>query len=206
MSILRENNWISNQTRAVLIELNILNQNIYTLAYVSILFEFLPTGNIVKSFSIDPIDIYLNRENLRLYEIVSQCIFMALTSIIMIQQIKAFFETHLENYFSKIRNYIDLILIIMSFFEFVYFSKEFFESERIRNEITPSLDLDLRPLISFHQKRTIFFGTCVFLLITKSIQFFDINQTIIYFRQAIVNGKKDFHFIFIDGSFILVLW
>ena len=49
LSLLQKMNWIDKQTRAVFIEFSLYNPNVNSFSYSVILFEFLPSGNLIKS-------------------------------------------------------------------------------------------------------------------------------------------------------------
>jgi hypothetical protein len=50
-------NWIDRQTRAVFVEFSLYNPNINLISICTILVEFLPTGNLLKSYRFDQIDL-----------------------------------------------------------------------------------------------------------------------------------------------------
>lgn len=60
LSQLHSLNWIDAQTRAVLIQLSLYNPNINTFISVTILAEFLSTGQIIPSARIEPINLESN--------------------------------------------------------------------------------------------------------------------------------------------------
>ena len=49
LTFLQSSNWIDRQTKAVFIEFNLYNPNIGLFSYCYILFEILPTGNLIIS-------------------------------------------------------------------------------------------------------------------------------------------------------------
>ena len=57
LSILQNLSWIDRQTSAVFLEFSIFNVNINLFSYVTILFEKLPTGNLIKSSRIYPMSL-----------------------------------------------------------------------------------------------------------------------------------------------------
>jgi polycystin 1L2 len=57
LTALQQMNWIDRQTRAVFIEFSLYNPNIKLFSYCTILFEILPTGNIISSSRFEPINL-----------------------------------------------------------------------------------------------------------------------------------------------------
>ncbi len=53
LTLLRKLNWIDRQTRAIFIQFLLFNPNINMFAYLNILFEILPSGNMINSIQIE---------------------------------------------------------------------------------------------------------------------------------------------------------
>ena len=60
LTLLQKMKWIDRQTRAIFIQIVTFNPNINLFAYITILFEVLPSGNVINSIVINPINLYYN--------------------------------------------------------------------------------------------------------------------------------------------------
>ena len=108
-------NWINGQTRAIFISFVTFNVNINLFAYVTILFEILPTGNIINSIQINTINLYQNNaNNLSILFIV----YFILITITLIKEIPIMIQKKFE-YIKQFWNLIEIIIIILSIVSFV---------------------------------------------------------------------------------------
>ncbi len=60
LTLLQQMKWIDRHTRAIFIQMVTFNPNINLFAYITILFEILPSGNMLNSLVINPIKLYYN--------------------------------------------------------------------------------------------------------------------------------------------------
>jgi hypothetical protein len=87
LTFLEQQNWIDRQTRAVFVEFNVYNPNIKIFAYCYLLFEFLPTGTIVKSYRFSPMTLLDDRTSLYSFGTVCAIIYMVMIFILTLKQI-----------------------------------------------------------------------------------------------------------------------
>jgi len=106
-------NWINGETRAVFINFVTYNVNINLFAYITILFEILPTGNIIKSIQINTINLYRNTNNLSILFIV----YFILITITLIKEIPIMIKNKFK-YLKQFWNLIETIIIILSVVSF----------------------------------------------------------------------------------------
>jgi len=57
VSMLRQLSWLDKQTRAVIIQMSLYNPNVNLFVFVTILAEFLPTGGVFPSASVEPLSL-----------------------------------------------------------------------------------------------------------------------------------------------------
>ncbi len=77
LSLLQEMNWIDRQTRAVFIEFSLFNPNINLVSVCTFLVEFLPTGNLLKLYRFDQIDLLnIDFSTLNLFKIAAFLIYL----------------------------------------------------------------------------------------------------------------------------------
>jgi hypothetical protein len=79
--------WINKQTRAVIIELSTYNVNVNLFAYATIMFEILPTENMLGSIRVDPLNLLDNNTSAG-FNIFQKLLFVFLVVFFMITQVK----------------------------------------------------------------------------------------------------------------------
>jgi polycystin 1L2 len=118
LSILQNLAWIDRQTSAIFLEFSVFNVNINLFAYITILFEKLPTGNLIKSARIYPLSLLESNGSLLSMRIVFNIIFMILISCLIINEIRLMFKTGLSSYFRNLWNFVELAIIAFSWAAF----------------------------------------------------------------------------------------
>ncbi|CAF0898918.1 unnamed protein product, partial [Brachionus calyciflorus] len=95
--------WIDSQTRVVLIEFSLFNVNLNLFAYCTIVFEVLPTGNILPSSRFEPVVLYEAENSTKYMILIFNVILIVFISFFMIKAILLIIKTKLE-YFKKFWN------------------------------------------------------------------------------------------------------
>jgi len=107
-------NWIDRQTRAVFIEFSLYNPNINLISICTILVEFLPTGNLIKSHRFDQIDLLnfdVNTTNIIKVFLFLIYLLMSIHKIYV--ELKLIYLLKFE-YFKRFTSWINLTLIVFS--------------------------------------------------------------------------------------------
>jgi polycystin 1L2 len=115
LSLLQDQNWVDENTRAVFIEFTLFNPNINLFAYCTISFEFLSTGNIVKSFQFNPITLYTSTTGFMLLALACNIIYIVIISFFVLKEIRSFIKIGRKKYFKQVIVYFDWLLIIFSY-------------------------------------------------------------------------------------------
>lgn len=107
VSRLQALDWIDRRTRAVFVEFTSYNPNIDLFMYSTILFEILPTGNVVKSFEFIPINLFADiRESVIVFKIGFFVVYLAFIIFFMVKEIRLMVKL------KKVRGNSNLIIII----------------------------------------------------------------------------------------------
>jgi polycystin 1L2 len=107
--------WIDESTRALFIEFSLYNPNINLFSYCVIVFEYLPTGSIIKSFDFSPITLYSSTTGFMLLAFACNIIYIVIISFFAIREVRSLIKTGHKKYFTQFSIYIEWLLIIFSF-------------------------------------------------------------------------------------------
>jgi hypothetical protein len=86
--VMQTTNWIDRQTRAVFLEYSLFNPNINLFSYCIVLFEFLPTGTIVRSFRFDPINLLSLEQSIYSFSIMISIVYMCIVFVMSLNEIR----------------------------------------------------------------------------------------------------------------------
>jgi hypothetical protein len=117
LTLLEQNNWIDRQTRAVFVEFDLYNPNVKMFSYCYILFEFLPTGSIVKSYRFYPMTLFDDRIRLYSFGTICAVIYIVMVFVLAMRQVYLM-KIHKVSYFKRAWTYLDWTLIAFSFTAF----------------------------------------------------------------------------------------
>ena len=111
LSLLQQNNWIDRSTRAVFIEFSAYNPNINLFVVTTMLIEFLPSGNLIKTSKYECIN--LMETGNPAIKIVYMVFYMLFVIYFALKAIKQFLKQRME-YLRGFWTYIEWLLIIFS--------------------------------------------------------------------------------------------
>jgi len=105
--------WIDGQTKAIFIQMATFNPNINLFSFITILFEILPSGNMVNSIQINPINLYYNFYLLSILFII----YVILICLSFLNQFQKLIKLKFK-YFTHFWNLIDFLIISFSLASF----------------------------------------------------------------------------------------
>ena len=193
--------WIDRQTRAIFIQMVTFNPNINLFSYITILFEILPSGNMVNSMVINPIKLYYNYSLLSILLIIYS-IFMILS---FLNQMKKLFHLRLK-YFTHFWNLIEISIISFSLasfsISFLMFQTKNYALKLVSYSNRNSI-FKLRLLSDSNQLLFYLLGICCFLSTIKFIKILKFNRKILFFSSLLkVCFSKLFNLCFIFISIL----
>jgi polycystin 1L2 len=130
LTALQQMNWIDRQTRAVFIEFSLYNPNINLFAYCTIMFEILPTGNMMSSSRYEPINLLDIKSEFLSFKTICNFLYMFFIVFFMFCEIRGIMKMKKE-YFKQFWNYIELIIIAFSWAAFSMFLYRLYASYEI---------------------------------------------------------------------------
>ena len=111
-------NWLEQHTRALIIEFSLYNPNINLFSYGSLLFEYLPSGTIMKTHRFSAFKLYdLQNEGFFLF---CDIVFLFIIIGFMVKEIVIICKNKRE-YFKQVRNYVKWLLVITTWVSFVMY-------------------------------------------------------------------------------------
>jgi hypothetical protein len=205
LTLLQKSNWIDRQTRAIFIQFLLFNPNINMFAYLNILFELLPSGNMINSIQINTIQLFAKSKTTSILLIV----YFVLICLMLIKEIPLMNKMKLK-YFCQFWKLVNLLIITFSIASFATSFNFYYNQQKSLNLISQSqgysylnfqgLSISNNLLISF-LALTCFFSTI------KFIKLFRFNQKVLFFSKVFkkcVNNMANFSFIFFAFLFAFI--
>lgn len=109
---LEENHWIDIYTRAVFLEFGTLNANLNLFSFVTVVFEFVITGDIVYKKNIESIQLYRYIGGAGLLNIMLEIVTVIFALAIMIQESRLLFKNR-KTYFKNMWNIVTLVAFLL---------------------------------------------------------------------------------------------
>jgi polycystin 1L2 len=109
LTLLQKLNWIDKQTRAVFIQFLLFNPNINMFAYLNILFEILPSGNMINSIQINTIQLFAKTKTTSILLIV----YFVLICLMLVKEIPIMYKMKLK-YLCQFWKLVNLLIITFS--------------------------------------------------------------------------------------------
>ncbi len=191
LSILQQLKWIDRRTKAVFVETTIYNPNLGFFAYITILFEILPSGNILSSLRIDPIKLFDDSIKLSVFLVV----YLVLTVLFLLKEALNVYKNRL-NYFKSFWNWIELTIISLSISSFALGLKAIYEkncSLKLIEQTSGYSYLRLQGLAYATQMLIIMLSFCCLFTSIKFIKMFRFNRRILIF--SVIFEKSTYELI-----------
>ena len=206
--ILESLDWIDKQTAAIFVEFTLFNPNVNLFQHCQILFEILPTGNIISTASFSSIDLLdINNSSVLSFRIILNLVFLLFIGVFMADEIRLVAKSGLA-YFRQFYNYIDLSIIAFSWAAFsmylyrMYSAYAFYKVIRL-NALKDIGFINLQYATQCDQLLSYFLGICVALATLRFIKLLRFNKRIIVFVNAF---KKSLSELSSFGLIFAVLW
>ena len=113
------------------------NPNVNLFSYCVILFEFLPSGNLIKSAKFYPINLFEFNSGLYIFKTIFYIFYILFISYEMIHQFYEFFKLR-RSYFKQFWAYVECLIIIFSWVGFSMYFYKFYETSKILDQLKDS--------------------------------------------------------------------
>lgn len=173
---LQENDWTDQRTRALFIEFTVYNVNLDLFAYCTILFEYLPTGNVIIYHEFAPISLYASESG---FAIAFDIIYLFLTIFMVLNEIKLIVKLK-HKYTRRYISYLNWILIVFSWVSFTMFMYRLYEKWTLTSKISSNNNqvINFQSINYWNNMLLIFLGICCFMASLKLIYYLSISRTI----------------------------
>ena len=206
LTFLQSSNWIDRQTKAIFIEFNLYNPNIGLFSYCYILFEILPTGNLIITSKYSPIKLLniqrpkdvFSTENLLFFSfLIFILVFMVYQFIKMVKLGREFFK--------RVYSYLNLAVIGLAWAGFAMTVHKLIEMNKIFSDIRKTNDvyINLQYTAELNDIITSLFGFCTMFCTLRLIKLISFNKIIKIFIQTLKNALTE---LFNFGIYFVVFW
>ena len=202
LTLLQNNNWIDRKTRAVVVEFAVFNPNINLTVAAEILFEFLPSGGIIKSARFDSLSFFTE---MTLFQKICGVLYVVFISYYAIQEIREVFENGL-NHLLQFWTLVEFSKIFTSFLAFSLFLFKLNESTKIASYFKQTSGYGYYKLQNFVFWSLVLdysLGFCLALGTLKFLKVFRFNKRLSY--VGLTMGYCVYE-LFSFGFIFLIVW
>jgi polycystin 1L2 len=205
LTLLRKLNWIDRQTRAIFIQFLLFNPNINMFAYLNILFEILPSGNMINSIQIDTIKLYSNTKSTSILLIV----YFILICLMLIKEIPIMNKMKWK-YLIQFWKLVNLFIISFSIASFAVSFNFYYNQQKSLDLISQTQGysyINFQGLTISNNLLIILLALSCFFSSIKFIRLFRFNKKILFFSKVFkkcLNNMINFSFIFLVFLFAFI--
>ena len=205
LTLLQKLNWIDKQTRAIFIQFLLFNPNINMFAYLNILFEILPSGNMINSIQIDTIKLFSNTKSTSILLIV----YFVLICLMLIKEIPIMSKMKWK-YLIQFWKLVNLLIISFSIASFAVSFNFYYNQQKYLDFISQSQGysyINFQGLTISNNLLIILLALTCFFSSIKFIRLFRFSKKIIFFSKVFknsLNNMANFSFIFLVFLFAFI--
>ena len=182
LSALRNFTWIDHQTRAVFLEFSVYNPNVNLFMVSTILFETLPTGNLLHSKRFDSLAI-LNQIGLSSFQMIGFIIYLVFVVFYIFKEVKQLIKEK-ESYFLKFWTFLEWSLIILSWVSFAMYMYRLNYANSIEDMLKmlgSGAYIKMQSINNANQSFIFCLSFCCFLATLRLIKYFRFNKSVYIF-------------------------
>ena len=203
--LLQKLNWIDRQTRAIFIQFLLFNPNVNMFAYLNILFEILPSGNMINSIQIDTIKLFSNTKSTSILLII----YFILICLMLIKEIPIMNKMKWK-YLIQFWKLVNLLIISFSIASFAVSFNFYYNQQKYLDFISQSQGysyINFQGLTISNNLLIILLALTCFFSSIKFIRLFRFSKKIIFFSKVFkncLNNMANFSFIFLVFLFAFI--
>jgi polycystin 1L2 len=205
LTLLQKLNWIDKQTRAIFIQFLLFNPNINMFAYLNILFEILPSGNMINSIQIDTIQLFAKTKSTT----TLLTVYFVLICLMLIKEIPIMYKMKLK-YVLQFWKLVNLLIISFSIASFAISFNFYYNQQKYLDLISQSQGysyLNFQGLIISNYLLIYLLALSCFFSTIKFIKLFRFNKKVLFFSKVFkkcLNNMANFSFIFLVFLFAFI--
>jgi polycystin 1L2 len=193
LTALQESGWTDRLTRAIFLEMTTFNPNINLFTYCTVLFEVLPTGNIIKSIRIDSLnltDVMLDAVSVK---VIANIIYLVFVVFFMVKELSKLRKAKKE-YFKSFWNYVELSVIACSWASFAMYLYRMYAVSEILEKLKKYSDknmIRLQSLSIWNESLTICLALCTGLATFRFLKLLKLNRRVNILTLTLKHSFKD---------------
>jgi hypothetical protein len=180
-------------------------------AYCTILFEFLPSGNILKSVQFTPFALYSNGTGFSLLASACEIVYIAIISFFALKEIRSLIKLGCRKYFTQFWIYIEWLLIIISYASLAMYMYRYYERIQLEKTLKSNSELlsnqrEIIRLQKFSYWNDLLLAThsiCAFLAIFKFLKLIRHSRNISFLVRTF---SQSFRELFAFMIFFMLFW
>jgi polycystin 1L2 len=191
LSMLQDQGWIDESTRAVLVEFTLFNPNVNLFAYCTIAFEYLPVGSIVKSFHFSPITLHTSTSGFMLLALACNLVYVVIISFFALKEIRRLIKAGRKKYFGEAWAYVEWLLIALSFTALaMYMCREHAQSDlfaKLASNSNPrraQQAIRLQKISHWTDLLLVFVALCSFVGMAKCLKVISFSRNITFLAET----------------------
>jgi hypothetical protein len=150
ISALKASGWIDRQTRALSAEFSLYNGNLGLYAHISVLFEILPTGSVITSWTVDPLNLTDVATNVATLNTLANIIYLAFVVLFIVLELNKLRKSHpRKEYFKQFWNWVELAIIACSWASFSMYLYRMYAIQQILEKMknySPTTQISLQTI------------------------------------------------------------
>ena len=219
ITALQKLDWIDRQTRAVFVELSLFNPNANLFAYVTILFEYLPSGNVLPSMRIAPMSLIEYNSSYLALKVACNILYLIFIVYFMVKEIKEIMKTTPKlAYFKRFWSYVEWMIVGFSWAAFAMYLYRIYEGDKISRlfkEYNSSSSLGklirLQSMANWNESLAFCLGFCAALGTLKFLRLLRFNTRISIFVESMKQSMQEligflFLFMLMFMAFVQLLY
>ena len=183
LTVLREYKWIDRYTSAIFIEFSTYNPNINLFSTIKILFEFLPTGNIVITDEINTFGLYESNGDSASFKFACFIIFIIFTVVFMIREI-ILLTTLKKKYFTLFWSFFTWTIIGFTWTTFSFYILKIYASRNLEEKLNNNNIINMQYISSISEILRNMLGFCSALGTIRFLKLLRFNKQISYFSTV----------------------
>ena len=207
MKLLRELSWLDEQSRAVMIQLNLYNPNVNFYTSVTLLIEITNIGEVFPRTSIEPLQIYSEfRTFSAIFYLTIALIYMGLICAMTLIELYSIIRMK-KRYFRELRSYIEWTIIACSWSGVGVYIWRYSEARRIGryfHENNASQYINLQFATYVNDILTFLLGFCCFFGTLRLLQLCERYPRVNIFARTLRRSFKDM--LAFSGIFFLLFF
>ncbi len=185
--------WLDDQTRGVLLEYTLFNQNQNLFCVVTLLLEYLETGGVFPFPKIHTFRVYLHEGIAGLWVLICEGLFILFVLYLILKHIYLIYKHGLKNHFTVGWNVLDLFIIVASGVTIAMYVGRWQLSKQLLTKFhkDPTLFVNFQMVALFDESFNAVMACVVFLATVKLMGIFAFSADIGAFLSVLQVGKND---------------